>query len=123
MKNLSKLLAIAALVVVVFSFWGCNQTRDNLIKGKVIGYEYCTSEIYGYLIDVQSPAGIGGTVFIYGTEHGNVVKTYSKPENDFQIGDEISGVYQMMADSSICRICQDLYLVYDLPEVIIKYKN
>lgn len=124
MKKNTNFLFIVLINLLLFLMpCGCKHNRDNQIKGKVIGYEYCTGEEYGYLVEVQSPTGIGGTVFIYGTEYQNVVKTYSKSENDLQIGNEIKGVYQMMADSSICRICQDLYLAYDLPEVIIIYKE
>jgi hypothetical protein len=120
MKHITSFLFV--IIIVILTLLSCRRQNDNSIEGKIIGYEYCTSEMYGYLIEVQSPAGIGGTVYLYGTEHRNVVKTYSKPENDLHVGDEIKGIYQIMADSSICGYCQDIYLTYNVPEVIIKYK-
>lgn len=120
MKYISHFLFV--IILLLLTQLSCRRQNDNSIEGKVIGYEYCTSEIYGYLIEVQSPAGIGETVYLYGTEHRNVVKTYSKTGKDLLIGDEIKGIYQITADSSICGYCQDIYLTYDVPEVIIKYK-
>ncbi len=120
MKHITSFLFV--IIIVILTLLSCRRQNDNSIEGKVIGYEYCSSEMYGYLIEVQSPAGIGGRVRLYDTEYVNVVKTYSKPENDLHVGDEIKGIYQIMADSSICGYCQDIYLTYNVPEVIIKYK-
>lgn len=120
MKHITSFLFV--IIIVILTLLSCRRQNDNSIEGKVIGYEYCSSEMYGYLIEVQSPAGIGGRVHLYDTEYVNVVKTYSKPENDLHVGDEIKGIYQIMADSSICGYCQDIYLTYNVPEVIIKYK-
>jgi len=120
MKHITSFLFV--IIIVILTLLSCRRQNDNSIEGKIIGYEYCTSEMYGYLIEVQSPAGIGERLRLYDTEYVNVVKTYSKPENDLHVGDEINGIYQIMADSSICGYCQDIYLTYNVPEVIIKYK-
>ena len=119
-KVITPLVLFVVITILSLTIWSCERQKINRIKGNVIGYEYCTSEYYGYLIEVQSPAEIGGSVSIDGIRYENVVKTYSKPNTELHIGSEVKGTYQMTSD---CRICQDLYIAFDLPEVIIKYKQ
>ncbi len=106
--------------ILLLTILSCERQNNYMMKGKIIGYEHCTNDYYGYLIEVQSPADIGGVVSINGTQYENVVKTYSKPNAELPVGSEIKGRYQMTPN---CRICEDFYLVYDLPEVQIIYKH
>lgn len=113
-------LILITIVSVVFLI-RCEEQNQNTIEGTVIGYEYCTSNIRGYLIEVQKPLGIGENIVINETQYSNVVKTYSQPTTALQIGDQITGSYQFLTDSSICRICETLYQIYYVPEVVVSF--
>lgn len=100
----------------------CKEQNRNTIKGKVIAYEYCTSNVKGYLIEVQEPVGIGDNIVLNETQYSNVTKTYSQPTATLKIGDQITGTYQLMTDS-ICRICSAQYQTYNVPEIAISFNN
>lgn len=101
----------------------CKEQNRNTIMGKVIAYEYCTSSVKVYLIEVQEPVGIGENIVLYGTQYSNVVKTYSHPMTTLDIGDQVTGTYQMMTDSINCRVCTTLYPIYNVPEIVISFND
>ena len=100
----------------------CKEQNRNTIKGKVIAYEYCTSNVKGYLIEVQEPAGIGENIVLNETQYSNVVKTYSQPIGTLQIGNQINGKWHFLTDSS-CRVCTAEYQVYNVPEIVISFQD
>lgn len=110
-------------MVILLLLIQCRERNLNTIRGKIIAYEYCTSNVKGYLIEVQEPVGIGGNIVINETQYSNVVKTYSQPTIALQIGSQIIGSYQFLTDTSICRVCEALYQIYDVPEVIVSFNN
>ena len=122
MKKIKIIITIALIMLVnVFLLTRCKDQNWNSLEGTVIGYEYCTSNIRGYLIEVQKPVGIGENIVINETYYSNVVKTYSQQTTALQIGDQITGSYQFLTDSSICRICETLYQIYYVPEVVVSF--
>jgi hypothetical protein len=124
MKKINIIITIALITIIsVFLLIRCKKQSRSTIEGTVIAYEYCTNNVKGYLIEVQKPEGIGENIVINETQYSNVVKTYSQPINSLHIGDQIMGNYQILTDTSICRVCEDLYQVYDVPEVTISFNN
>ena len=122
MKKVNIIITIALIMIVsVFLLTQCKEQNWSSLEGTVIGYEYCTSNIRGYLIEVQKPVGIGENIVINETHYSNVVKTYSQPTTALQIGDQITGNYQFLMDASFCRVCEALYQIYDVPEVIVSF--
>ena len=87
----------------------------------VIGTEKCSENIVGYLMDVCYPEGIGDSLRLSGILYSNVVKTYSVPQQSFNIGDTVSGTYQNKPDSLCDRICSAMNPYYDVPEIIVKF--
>ena len=114
--------AIMITMVCVCFLIRCKEQNRNTIKGKIIAYEYCTSNVKGYLIEVQEPVGIGENIVLNETQYSNVTKTYSQPTATLNIGDHITGTYQQMNDS-ICRICSAQYQTYNVPEIVISFDN
>ena len=124
MKKINSIITVALITIVsVFVFIGCKDHNRNTLEGTVVAYEYCTSNVKGYLVEVKSPKGIGESVVIDQKSYSNVVKTYSQPTTPLQIGDQIMGRYQILTDSSICRVCEALHQYYDVPEVILSFNN
>ena len=122
MKKTNTIIAIAIMTMVGLFSVRCNRQNQNIIRGKIIAYEYCTSTHKGYLIEVQEPQGIGENIVLNKTQYSNVVKTYSKATTSLQIGDLITGIYQTKPDS-ICRVCTTQYPIYNVPEVIVTFQN
>ena len=114
--------AIMITMVCVCFLTRCKEQNRNTIKGKVIAYEYCTSNVKGYLIEVQEPAGIGENIVLNETQYSNVVKTYSQPIGTLQIGNQIIGKWHFLTDSS-CRVCTAEYQVYNVPEIVISFQD
>ena len=123
MKKKNIIIAVAMITMVCVCFLTrCKEQNQNTIKGKVIAYEYCTSNVKGYLIEVQEPVGIGENIVLNETQYSNVIKTYSQPMATLNLGDQLTGTYQLMNDS-ICRICSAQYQIYNVPEIVISFQN
>lgn len=124
MKKFNIIIAVVMITMVCVCFLNrCKEQNQNTITGKVIAYEYCTSSVKGYLIEVQEPVGIGENIVLSGTQYSNVVKTYSQPMTTLDIGDQITGTYQMMPDSTNCRVCTAQYPIYNVPEIVLSFND
>ncbi len=133
-KTILPLVATAILAGAMF-FVGCEKEKktelmsetmvsninDVNFKSVVIGTEKCSENIVGYLMDVCYPEGIGDSLRLSGILYSNVVKTYSVPQQSFNIGDTVSGTYQNKPDSLCDRICSAMNPYYDVPEIIVKF--
>ena len=94
MKKKNIIISVIMITMVCVCFLiRCKEQNRNTIKGKVIAYEYCTSNVKGYLIEVQEPVGIGDNIVLNETQYSNVTKTYSQPTAMLKIGDQITGTY------------------------------
>ena len=136
MRNF-RILPLVAMVFLAGAlfFTGCEKEKktelmsetmvsninDVNFKSVVIGTEKCSENIVGYLMDVCYPEGIGDSLRLSGILYSNVVKTYSVPQQSFNIGDTVSGTYQNKPDSLCYRICSAMNPYYDVPEIIVKF--
>ena len=98
-----------------------SEDTPHVFTGNVIGTENCTSEIIGYLIDINTPDSVGWSLRLYDSIYDNVIKTYSVPTIHLNIGDRVSGTYQLLPDSLRSRVCHAMYPVYNVPEFVINY--
>ena len=126
---------VALLVAGAFLFAGCEKEKKTELMSEtkvpningvnfqsvVIGTEKCSENIVGYLMDVCYPEGIGDSLRLSWILYSNVVKTYSVPQQSFNIGDTVSGTYQNKPDSLCDRICSAMNPYYDVPEIIVKF--
>ena len=129
------LMAAALLAGAMLLFAGCEKEKKTELMSEtkvpningvnfqsvVIGTEKCSENIVGYLMDVCYPEGIGDSLRLSGILYSNVVKTYSVPQQSFNIGDTVSGTYQNKPDSLCDRICSAMNPYYDVPEIIVKF--
>ena len=135
LKKLPIAATVALLVAGAMFFAGCEKEKKTELMSEtkvpningvnfqsvVIGTEKCSENIVGYLMDVCYPEGIGDSLRLSGILYSNVVKTYSVPQQSFNIGDTVSGTYQNKPDSLCDRICSAMNPYYDVPEIIVKF--
>jgi len=99
------------------------EEQSTFLQGSVIGTEKCTEEIFGYLIDVHTPSGIGNSLRYYDSTYSNVIKTYSVPPVELSVGDSVSGTYETLSSSSPSRVCSSMNQFFNVPELIINFSN
>lgn len=128
MKNKFNITPLAALIALSLLFMGVGCEKQNiesdlkndLLTGKVIGFENCTESYVGCLIDVFSPNGLGETVYYDGEIYENVVKTYSITATSIQLGQIVTGEYQILPDS-LTKVCPDLYENFPVVEISLTF--
>lgn len=128
MKNKFNITPLAALIALSLLFMGVGCEKQNiesdlkndLLTGKVIGFENCTESDVGCLIDVFSPNGLGETVYYDGEIYENVVKTYSITATSIQLGQIVTGEYQIIPDS-LTKVCPDLYENFPVVEISLTF--
>ena len=91
MKYTQRLIAIL-LACFIPLFSGCNKAEEFYMKGKVVyAGLMCGTYTLGYLIEVETPQGIGDTITVNGTLYHNAVMGYRAPRI-MQDGEEFVGV-------------------------------
>lgn len=91
MKHSHRLTVLLFALIIPF-FTGCHKAEEFYIKGKVIyAGLLCSTYNLGYLIEVETPQGIGDTVTLNGKLYHNAVMGYRAPRI-MKDGEEFVGV-------------------------------
>lgn len=106
-----------ALLLAAFLTTSCFHDYDEFyFVGKIIGSDLCQATSPMYLIEVESPQGIGDTLTVYGELHHNVVMGYRSPRlirND----EKVYGVAYQTEDYASYNCYMDFSL--NLPELVL----
>ena len=90
-----KCFFLCGLVGSMLLLASCGNGDDEFrFVGKVVGAELCNSAVTGYIIDVQSPDSIGGTVTVGGIEYRNALMGYKSPR-PLKADEKVFGVAYM----------------------------
>ncbi len=118
-KSVKRILGLATMVAIVslIVFVACKKTYvEELYSGKVVGVEMCNTRTNGYLIELDSPKGVGDTITIGSKFYKNLVVGYEAPVR-LKDNQKISGVmYQTKGYANINCMMVD---TRGLQEVII----
>ena len=100
-KRLLGLLVVVALVSVSVLL-ACKKTYvEEYYSGRVVGVEMCNTRTNGYLIELDSPKGVGDTMTLGSKFYKNLVIGYEAPTR-LKDNQKISGVmYQTMGYANI----------------------
>lgn len=116
-KNIKRLLGLAVIVAAVSVLFACKKTYvEEYYSGKIVGIEMCSTRTNGYLIELDSPKGVGDTITIGNKFYKNLVVGYEAPVR-LKDNQKISGVmYQTKGYANINCMMVD---TRGLQEVII----
>ena len=95
--------------------------EGDSIAGYVIGYEYCSESVIGYLLQLHYPDSIGNSLRYCEVNYTNVVKTYSEADHSLSVGEEFCGLYRILPDSLTIRCCFTDGYIFPVPELEIQY--
>ena len=88
MRRLHTLIALTLLACLC----GCDRKYEEFyFKGTVLSVEMCNSTGMGYLMEIESPAGLGDTVTHNGKLYRNAVMAYRAPRPIMK-GETVVGV-------------------------------
>jgi hypothetical protein len=122
-KSVKRILGLATMVAIVslLIFVACKKTYvEELYSGKVVGVEMCNTRTNGYLIELDTPKGVGDTMTIGSKFYKNLVVGYEAPAL-LKENQKISGVmYQTKGYANINCMWFD---IRNLQEVIILTVN
>lgn len=97
MKQTPLALWVTLLLAATLS-QGCNKHEEIEFSGRIIGTRRCTMSWVdtqaGYLVQLTSPKGIGGTINSSENQIDNVVVLY-EPTCHILVDDEIEGVFYL----------------------------
>ena len=103
-KNVKRLLGLLVVValVSVSVLLACKKTYvEEYYSGRVVGVEMCNTRTNGYLIELDSPKGVGDTMTLGSKFYKNLVIGYEAPTR-LKDNQKISGVmYQTMGYAKI----------------------
>ncbi|MBR7167211.1 MAG: hypothetical protein IKD33_00180 [Bacteroidales bacterium] len=103
-KNVKRLLGLLAVVAIlsVSVLLACKKTYvEEYYSGRVVGVEMCNTRTNGYLIELDSPKGVGDTMTLGNKFYKNLVIGYEAPTR-LKDNQKISGVmYQTMGYANI----------------------
>lgn len=103
-KNVKRLLGLLFVVAIVSVsvLLACKKTYvEEYYSGKVVGVEMCNTRTNGYLIELDSPKGVGDTMTLGSRFFKNLVIGYEAPVR-LKDNQKISGVmYQTMGYANI----------------------
>ena len=103
-KNVKRLLGLLVVValVSVSVLLACKKTYvEEYYSGRVVGVEMCNTRTNGYLIELDSPKGVGDTMTLGSKFYKNLVIGYEAPTR-LKDNQKISGVmYQTMGYANI----------------------
>jgi hypothetical protein len=103
-KNVKRLLGLLVVValVSVLVLLACKKTYvEEYYSGRVVGVEMCNTRTNGYLIELDSPKGVGDTMTLGSKFYKNLVIGYEAPTR-LKDNQKISGVmYQTMGYANI----------------------
>jgi len=103
-KNVKRLLGLLAVVAIlsVSVLLACKKTyEEEYYSGRVVGVEMCNTRTNGYLIELDSPKGVGDTMTLGNKFYKNLVIGYEAPTR-LKDNQKISGVmYQTMGYANI----------------------
>lgn len=103
-KNVKRLLGLLVVValVSVSVLLACKKTYvEEYYSGRVVGVEMCNTRTNGYLIELDSPKGVGDTMTLGNKFYKNLVIGYEAPTR-LKDNQKISGVmYQTMGYANI----------------------
>jgi hypothetical protein len=103
-KNVKRLLGLLVVVAIVSVsvLLACKKTYvEEYYSGKVVGVEMCNTRTNGYLIELDSPKGVGDTMTLGSKFYKNLVIGYEAPTR-LKDNQKISGVmYQTMGYANI----------------------
>lgn len=94
----------------------CGDDEEFRFVGKVIGGRLCSPSLVGYIIEIQSPDDIGGTITIGNTTYNNTVMAY-RASRILHNGEIVYGVAHKTSSFAALN-CQGL-IEEDLPEIIL----
>jgi len=118
---------VSRFVLLVFAavmFAGCADYEEVNFRGKVIGIRECTASYLdqnvGYVVQLEYPEGIGGSITEGNNTGDNLVVLY-EPDRHIMIDDVISGTFYL--DEKYSRANCSIRWDYELPEgVFLKTK-
>ena len=103
-KNVKRLLGLLVVVALVSAsvLLACKKTYvEEYYSGRVVGVEMCHTRTNGYLIELDSPKGVGDTMTLGSKFYKNLVIGYEAPTR-LKDNQKISGVmYQTMGYANI----------------------
>ena len=103
-KNVKRLLGLLVVVAIlsVSVLLACKKTYvEEYYSGRVVGVEMCNTRTNGYLIELDSPKGVGDTMTLGNKFYKNLVIGYEAPTR-LKDNQKISGVmYQTMGYANI----------------------
>lgn len=103
-KNVKRLLGLLVVVALVSAsvLLACKKTYvEEYYSGRVVGVEMCNTRTNGYLIELDSPKGVGDTMTLGSKFYKNLVIGYEAPTR-LKDNQKISGVmYQTMGYANI----------------------
>ena len=81
-KNVKRLLGLLVVVALVSAsvLLACKKTYvEEYYSGRVVGVEMCNTRTNGYLIELDSPKGVGDTMTLGSKFYKNLVIGYEAP--------------------------------------------
>ncbi len=124
MRHLSIFSRFVLIACAVLLFGSCADYEEVNFRGKVIGIRECTASYLdqnvGYVVQLEYPEGIGGSITEGSNTGDNLVVLY-EPDRHIMIDDVISGTFYL--DEKYSRANCSIRWDYELPEgVFLKTK-